>query len=191
MMLVVLMTALGLGIVLGCCCFETIGNEEELRSFFSRFFAALPQGASLRQFWYRSVLQTCLIAGILFAGGLSLFGIALIPFLVWYKGFASGFTAMVFFRLYGMKVIPFLCFGILPSAILWVPFLLFGALESCKTSIYLLERCCRDRYKKSFRLVFLRFCTASALSAAGILAAGASDVYLVPTLLKLIAGLYT
>lgn len=190
--LIVLITALLLGLVLGCCCFETIGNEEELREFLGSIFTTLsrPETISLGELFQKSVLQIAFLSGLLFVSGLSLFGIGIIPFLVWYKGFASGFTMMVFFRLYGVRGIPFVALGILPSAVIWIPMLLMGALEACKTSFYLLECCCRNRNRQRFRQVFFHLCTVMSFSTMGLLLSGMVDVYLVPKLLGLISNLY-
>ncbi len=190
--LIILITALMLGFVLGCCCFDSIGNEEELREFVSSIFTTLsqPEQISSGELLYESVLQTVILSGLLFVCGLSLFGIGAIPFLVWYKGFAAGFTTMVFFRLYGMKVIPFVLLGILPSAIVWVPALLLGGLECIKTSFYLLGCCCRSRVTKGFRQVFLQLFIVMIFCTSGLLVAGMVDVYLVPNLLGLISNLY-
>lgn len=191
-MLVVLLTALLMGLVIGCCSFSGIGEEEEIRDFLSRFFTDLSQieKNDLAELFRQSLIQTVLLSALLFLSGLSLFGIGIIPFLVWYKGFLSGFTIMVFCKLYGVKGISFLFFGILPSALIWIPFLLFGALHSSKTSAYLLECCCRGRVKKRFQIVFLELCSSMLICLAGLLCAGAVDVYLVPKLLGMIGNLY-
>jgi len=190
--LIVMVTALLLGLVLGCSCFENIGNETELKKFLGTFFTTLAdrQQISFSDLFRESVLQTAILSGLLFVSGLSLFGIGVVPLLVWYKGFAAGFTSMVFFRLYGIKVIPFVFMSILPSALVWIPFLLVGALESSKMSAYLLECCCKHRIQKRFRSAFLRLCTAMSFSVTGILIAGMIDVFFVPKLLGLISNLY-
>lgn len=190
---IILMTALILGLLIGFCCFDRIGDEQQLQEFLGGFFTTLsqPNAVSFGGLFQKSVVQTVALAGLLFVSGLSLLGIACIPFLVWYKGFAAGFTAMVFFRLYGVKVIPFILLGILPSAVVWIPFLLFGAEESMRTSVYLLECCCRPgRQRRSFREMLIHLCTVMSFCTAGLLAAGMIDVYAVPRLLQLISKLY-
>lgn len=191
-MLVVLASALLMGLVIGCCSFSKVGDEEELREFLSYFFTNLSQieKPELAELFRQSLLRTVLLSGLLFLSGFSLFGIGIIPFLVWYKGFLSGFTVMVFCRLYGVKGISFLFFGIAPSAIIWIPFLLFGALACSKTSVSLLECCCRGRVKKRFRLLVFELCSSMLLCLSGLLCAGIIEVYLVPKLLGLIGNLY-
>lgn len=190
---IILTTALGLGAVIGLCCFDRIGDEQQLQEFLGGFFTTLsqPGAVSFSELFQQSVTQTVCLAGLLFLCGLSLLGMAGVPFLVWYKGFGAGFTAMVFFRLYGVRVVPFVLLGILPSAIVWIPFLLVGAQESMKTSAYLLECCCRPgRQRKRFREMLLHFCSVMSLCTAGLLLAGAIDAYAVPRLLGLISNLY-
>ncbi len=189
---IILITALVLGLILGCSCFDNIGNEDELREFLGVFFTTLsqPEKIFFGELFHKSVLQTVSLSGLLLVSGFSLFGIGVIPFLVWYKGFAAGFTAMVFFRLYGIKVIPFILMGIVPSAVIWVPFLLIGALECTKTSFYILECCCKKRTGKGFRQVSLQLFTVMAFCTVGLLVAGMIDVYFVPKLLGLISNLY-
>ncbi len=190
---IILITALLLGMLIGVCCFDRIGDEQQLQDFLGGFFDTLshPETIVFSELFQKSVVQTVILAGLLFLSGFSLLGIASVPFVVWYKGFAAGFTAMVFFRLYGVRVVPFVLLGILPSAIVWVPFLLIGAQESMKTSTYLLECCCRPgRQKKSFRETLFHLCTVMSFCTAGLLLAGVIDVYAVPRLLGLISNLF-
>lgn len=191
--LILLLTALALGLFIGFCSFDRIGDEAQLQEFLGSFFSQLSQmdhpaeESILRQ----SVLQTTGISFLLFLSGLSLLGVATAPFVVWYKGFAAGFTAMVFFRLYGLRVFPFLLFGILPSALIWIPFLLLGAQKSMRLSAYLMECCCRPgRQTVRFRALFLGFCAVMAASAGGLFVAGLVETYLTPRLLGLISNLY-
>lgn len=184
-----LLAAFFLGVLLGAFSFY---GGEEVRTYLQEFFGMLTTEESYSSdLFYPWMGQTLFFVVALAFCSLSVFGFVLVPVLVAYKGFLIGFTAAVFYTFYQMRAIAFVLVGILPSALFWLPALLFFAFHSIHLSRYVLDSC-RHRMRTGQTLLgaLLQYAVASLISLAFFAMGGAVEIALVPRFLKLISSLY-
>lgn len=170
------------GIVCGSvyCAFLPPHQDSSLTSYLSDFFMRIGDGLDYIQILKSSLLKSSGIFLVIFILSFFRFGGIGIILTVASKGFGAGFASGIFSKYYGARGI-LICLSSSPSALLFIPVLLFFAASSAIMSS---DRRNADKFEKR-KYILLSICCLTIFCVSSLF-----DSFLTTTFMKLIAPIF-
>ena len=172
------------GVLLGISGGKSFSDSEYLSAFFGGL-----DGLSHSTLVFRAFCSAFLISAAAVVFGFSPFGIAVIPLIDAYRGFAVGYLASAFYSVYGFKSIVFILIALVIPSLLWLPPLVFASVNSVRASISMIK-ICRRKTSPDFSVNTRFMLISCVIMFVFMLFARLAEIYIIPPILNVVCGLY-